>query len=119
MPWKLAVQTDDVVSRYLIGSSEVRSVWSVESLVILLESRIPTKKLSGSETIEYPGLSGLIILVVVTVRVIPSLLSGCTGNSRTEFSSVLRIIGQIRVRVFFNGIPTMLVGDAKDLISLT
>lgn len=116
----MAVQTDDVVSRYLIVASEIRWVWSVdESLVILLESRIPAKMLSGSETIEHPGFSGLIILVVVTVWIIPSLLCVCPGNNRTEFSSVLRIIGQIRVRVLFNGIPTMLVDDAQDLISLT
>lgn len=116
----MTVQTDDVVSRYLVVASEIRWVWSVEeSLFILLESRIPAKKLSGSETIKYPGLSGLIILVVVTVRIIPSLLCRCPGNSRTEFRSVLRFIGQILVRVLFNNIPTMFVGDSQDLISLT
>lgn len=78
----MTVQTDDVIGCFLVLASEILWVWSVdESLIVLLESRISAEKLSWGETTKYIGRSEQIILLVITVRIITSLLCGCPENN--------------------------------------
>ena len=104
--WKLAVEAEDILRGKLFWFSV--ALWKRFWVVVLSESelRIPKKKLLVREPIEGAGCFGKLGSVIWWFS-----LFGCSGswNSCPNFGGILAIISNVRINIFLDRVPAMLI----------